>query len=360
MPEANFDISYLYFWNSLITCTVNGVGILSAFAALSVSKSSKSRSTNVAAVLLAVILVILLGCYPIEWGYGTDRENYAVNFYRTSETISNAIVGKDSEFGFTLLNYILGRFLNVNQYFVAIAIVYICNYFIALRRMTGKSIYWLLASVVLSMGFTSYNLNTMRAGLALSFVMLALSMYPSKFKMLVCMVAAGSIHTSALIPSAMVLISSYYSNTRLYYILWLLAVPVSFVAGNFFNTLFSGIGDDSRNSYLTGTNDHYNIGFRIDFIIYSFVPMLIGGYYIIKRKFNDSFYKVLYSAYLLTNIFWILVIRANYSDRFAYLSWCFIPIVLVYPLLRSNVPVRSPGLWISAILLGETIFRSLL
>lgn len=60
--------------------------------------------------------------------------------------------------------------------------------------------------------------------------------------------------------------------------------------------------------------------------------------------------------YLLSNTFWILVIRANFSDRFAYLSWFIYSIVLLYPLVTHSI-VKRQGLWIGTIFLGLTLFR---
>jgi hypothetical protein len=37
---------------------------------------------------------------------------------------------------------------------------------------------------------------------------------------------------------------------------------------------------------------------------------------------------------MIANTFWILVIRANFSNRFAYLSWFLMAIVIAYPLLK--------------------------
>lgn len=86
--------------------------------------------------------------------------------------------------------------------------------------------------------------------------------------------------------------------------------------------------------------------------------MLVGWYYIYRKKFNDRFYTLIYNSYLLTNIFWILVIRANFSDRFAYLSWFLIPFLLVYPLLKQKLDLKE-GIWLGTILLAENIFRLL-
>lgn len=61
--------------------------------------------------------------------------------------------------------------------------------------------------------------------------------------------------------------------------------------------------------------------------------------------------------YLLTNTFWILIIRANFSDRFAYLSWFIYSVILLYPLVTRPV-VRRQGIWVATILLGMTLFRT--
>ena len=74
--------------------------------------------------------------------------------------------------------------------------------------------------------------------------------------------------------------------------------------------------------------------FRWDFLLYSFSAIAIAYYYIIKRRFKDSFYDTLFGIYAIGNAFWILVIRANFTNRFAYLSWFLLPAIIIYPLLK--------------------------
>lgn len=77
-------------------------------------------------------------------------------------------------------------------------------------------------------------------------------------------------------------------------------------------------------------------GFRWDFLAYSIVPIIIGWF--AERKGNiDSIYKYLLNAYILSNAFWVLVIRAQFSDRFASISWTLYSIVLAYPLLKLDI-----------------------
>ena len=42
----------------------------------------------------------------------------------------------------------------------------------------------------------------------------------------------------------------------------------------------------------------------------------------------------LFNIYLFANAFWILVIRANFSNRFAFLSWFLLALVICYPWLK--------------------------
>ena len=67
------------------------------------------------------------------------------------------------------------------------------------------------------------------------------------------------------------------------------------------------------------------------------MPILLVWYLTIKREFKDKSFNLLANTYILANAFWIMVIRANYSNRFAYLSWFLYPIVIFYPLLRFKI-----------------------
>lgn len=77
-------------------------------------------------------------------------------------------------------------------------------------------------------------------------------------------------------------------------------------------------------------------GFRYDFLAYSAAAVYTGWYFIFKKKYNDKIYINLYNTYLICNAFWILVIRANFSNRFAYLSWFMMGLVIIYPFLKKE------------------------
>src|SRR5690606_22308445 len=129
--------------------------------------------------------------------------------------------------------------------------------------------------------------------------------------------------------------------SKLYLWFWVISIPLSLAMGGFWQSLFAELmpGDDHRAStYLTGevyAEQFSKTGFRWDFVLYSFVGVFAAWYYIFRMKLKDEFYVRLCNTYLLANGFWILVIRANFSNRFAYLSWFLLALVIFYPLLRQ-------------------------
>ncbi len=109
---------------------------------------------------------------------------------------------------------------------------------------------------------------------------------------------------------------------------------------------FASLGfEDERVLYLTHGNiiddDFSSTGFRWDFLIYSATAVFAGWYFIVKKGFNDKVYVTLFTTYVFANAFWILVIRANFSNRFAYLSWFMMALVIIYPFLKQELIPRQ-------------------
>lgn len=351
-----FNYELWEIWKGSLFWFLTTLGIIGGLYALNSSNNIKIQNTKAIGFIVCTILIIFLGFFPIEWGTYTDREYYAKEYIDIQTT---GIITRNIDYGFSYISVILSHILSVELYFVIISFIYLFNYSYTIAKLVNKQYFWLLLIVVLSLGFTAYNINTMRAGLAISVIVLSVAFYPNKKKMIFCFIIAALIHKSVLIPCFMMVIAYFNDKSKIYFYLWLLSIPLSFATGSLFNTMFTALSDDYRTEYLIKDNSEYNTGFRIDFIIYSLLPIIIGWYYIFKLKYKDKLYHMIYNSYILTNIFWILVIRANYSDRFAYLSWFLIPFILGIPLLKGNLKINS-GKWIGLILLGETTFMFLI
>jgi hypothetical protein len=81
--------------------------------------------------------------------------------------------------------------------------------------------------------------------------------------------------------------------------------------------------------------------------------------YIFKKKYNDLIYSQLFNMYLIANAFWILIIRANFSNRFAYLSWFMLPLIVMYPILKNEIFIKQHQL-IGKIIFGYFLFTFVL
>ena len=84
----------------------------------------------------------------------------------------------------------------------------------------------------------------------------------------------------------------------------------------------------------------------------------MAWYVCVKHQIRDNWYDVICTTYCLCNAFWIMVIRAAFSNRFAYLSWFLFPVVIAYPLV--NLPIwedqdRKTG-WILIVYSGFSAF----
>ncbi|MFQ9022144.1 MAG: hypothetical protein ACLR6J_14180 [Parabacteroides merdae] len=73
-------------------------------------------------------------------------------------------------------------------------------------------------------------------------------------------------------------------------------------------------------------------GFRWDFLLYSAMPMWLGWYGSEEKiSLIAIFVVVAYILAVLANAFWVMLIRASYSNRFAYFVLVHVPVVLAYP-----------------------------
>ena len=141
---------------------------------------------------------------------------------------------------------------------------------------------------------------------------------------------------------------------------WLFSIVLSLIAGGPISNLLASLGFDERLSdYITADVDEgrfSHTGFRWDFLLYSSMPILLGYYLIFKKKVFNRTYLLLLGTYIYANAFWIMVIRAEYSNRFAYLSWFLYPIVLCYPLLRLKIWPKTQGQKTAIIMAGHLAF----
>jgi hypothetical protein len=205
--------------------------------------------------------------------------------------------------------------------------------------------YWFYAFILFisAFSFWSYGTNGVRNGIAASFFLLAISRDKWFWKLFWLFLALG-FHKSLLVPAVGYVLSMIYNRPKYFLAFWVLCIPLSLALGSFWESFFGTLDfEEDRLRYLEeGAEENYGegikkTGFRWDFLIYSASAVLLGCYYIFIRGFKDKQYYLLFNAYLFANSFWILVIRANYTNRIAYLSWFMIALIVGYPLLKKVI-----------------------
>lgn len=291
---------------------------------------------------LATLFGVYLGDAVLyEWGYRhIDQTTQYVSIFETEALFTNL----------QIFIYRLG--LHDYIYFATlISFIYMATIFIASYMVMRDYLWIALIFFITSFSFFGYGVNGIRNGAACHLAILGIIFFIEEKKLsqifaLILFAMAFSIHKSTILPILIVIFLRYISvGQKTIISIWIVSIFLSLFVGNYFGVLFSNLGlDDRMSAYLQGQDisvtmqqDLFGIGFRWDFLLYSAIPIVFTWYLTIKRNFRDKAFNIISGTYILANAFWIIVIRASFSNRFAYLSWFLYPLVIAYPLLRMNI-----------------------
>jgi len=211
--------------------------------------------------------------------------------------------------------------------------------------------------VIGSFSFWAYGTNGVRNGIATSFFLFATSRN-KRFYQYIWIALSIAFHKTLVLPAVGWILTSFVNRPKLYYYFWFATIPLSLALPGFWENFFGGLVEDDRATYFTDTryDDQFSkVGFRWDFLLYSFLGVGAGWYYLFKEKIKDETYARLFNTFLFANAFWVLVIRASFSNRFAYLSWFMMAIIIVYPLLKFQL-FPNQGVKFSLVLLSYYLF----
>lgn len=322
----------------------------------------QGRNNFIPALLIAIIYSLWIGARPISGYYFGDTSNYAHSYHLMQSTIF--IPSDSGEWVWNNLMYTCSQVMDVSAFFTLVDTGYFGFTLWACRRLTPNNIFISFLFCLGAFSCFSYGTNGLRNGLACSIILLMLSFITGnkreKIVAAVLAFVAFNIHHSTALPILMSVMSLLYiRNFKTAYGFWVLSVFISLVAGGAVTSFFAGLEFDERTSYLTSTAQDgafSHTGFRWDFLIYSMMPIVLGCYIICKRGIRDRNYELLLNTYTLCNAFWVMVIRANYSNRFAYLSWFMYPLVLAYPLLKLDIWGEQQGKYLNRIMLAHVGF----
>ena len=301
----------------------------------------EQQQSLIAPLLISIVLIFWLGNRPLSGAYFGDTSNYALSYKFFNG--NSMTIDWSKEWVWQALMVICKKLsLDVSAFLTVIEAGYVLAVFFAVVKFLPNNPLIGMLFVWSSLMYFSFGVNGLRNGLACHILLLALSfILDSKYIIgtLLCLISFG-IHKSTMLPIAAIATGFFFKDKVKYAIyIWVLSIPISLVAGSAATAFFASLGfDDRMSSYTDNSVDMFSSsGFRWDFLLYSSFPVLMIWYICIKRKVSDSWYNVISIVYCLCNAFWVLVIRAEYSNRFAYLSWFIYPIVIAYPLV--NLPV---------------------
>jgi hypothetical protein len=290
-------------------------------------------------LLLLLTIIFYIGLRPVNYRFG-DMVIYNLQFNR----FANGYIPKyEKDVLFEFFLYQFSKLGSATFFFFTCFLLYILPLFAFAKKMFKDYWFYAFYILVISFSFWAYGTNGIRNGIATSVFLYGLS-HKNKTTLFLILLLSVFIHKSLSIPFGAFFIAKYYNKPKVYLIFWFLAIPLSLVLGGFWEGFFMkfGFGNEDRlTGYFTsdqkGLDAAVKVGFRWDFLLYSATGVFAGWYYIVKKKFEDLYYNNLYGVYLITNALWVLVIRANFSNRFAYLSWFMLGIVIIYPLLKVKM-----------------------
>lgn len=286
-----------------------------------------------------IFILLFLGARPISFEFG-DMGNYN-NFFIEYQKGLDPI--PSSDFIFRQFMMLYADVANAELFFLTAFVLYFAPIYMALKKWFGIYWIWPFLTVVSLFSFYQYGVNGIRNGIATSLFLFAISQKTS-VKYLVFMLAYG-FHSSIILPIGAFLLFTCFPNIKYYYYGWFVCFILSSFSGVFGELIQSLPFLDSKISHygnLDMSNDDMGkVGFRWDFIIFSIAPIVFSYWLIFKRNFYDNTYILLLAIYLISNSFWLLIIRIPFSNRFAYLSWFIYGVVFSYPFLKFNFLINQ-------------------
>ena len=324
------------------------------------ARTRTDRSLNNISRFFVLFLVLFIGLRPIHKTF-TDMIGYANEFNR------HIIYNETSEFTWQFFfDTFYNLEANVHIWFLFIAACYVGLIWVTSKKIFNEKAWYPFLLFISCFFFFNYGVNILRAGVAASVVLIGLT-YLIRHKMniqtyivyiLISLIAFGT-HNASILSSVCCLVGFHFKSFKYPLLIWLACCVISYNIPDDFVNMFIGLGLDGRvDTYLSTEADETlfsHVGFRWDFLLYSAAPVIFA-IYVCKKYKTDEIYPKLVSSYLLANAFWVLFIRANYSDRFAYLSWFMYSLIFSYPLIKFGMN----KLFSVIILLGFVIFASII
>lgn len=274
---------------------------------------------NIFFMLLFYIIVVVTR--PFDLG---DTQNY-LDLFHTLRDSGLDFTRFRSENGFLLLTFALSSFISDRGYLLAICLFQTFLWLYFFRRNLDNNSFQICVFFFISF-FASYTLgtNVLRQGIAIPMVLIGVSFLFNNKKpaFIVFSLFAFLFHSSSLLIVLCSLVA-YYFNFRLlyYFLIWFIILVLAKVG--LFDLVISNVFQDLGYGHIVrdGAFDKYETGFRLDFTLFSLLPLIV--YFFIHKYFLSDYFMKLYLA---LNSILLMTYSIPYSDRVGILSWSLIPL----------------------------------
>lgn len=303
---------------------------------------SKTEGANIYGVkydnsyILLVAMILFIGTRPVNGVYFVDMGSYAETLRIYAGVPFEFQWDTDNKIFDNLILWYAHKSYDHTLFFVIVATIYFGAMYWGLKRLFPDSTKLAFLTYLAGFSTFSYAVNGMKAGMAASIFILALSLKDKKWICVLLLLVSLGFHHSMVMPIAAAIIAYFINNPKFYYATWVVCLIMCVLHVRYFQGIFADMADDQGAGYLMATEETTTayIGFRPDFILYSAAPVVMGYYFEMKGRYNLSQkYKFLIHFYILTNSIWMLCMYASFNNRIAYLSWFMYPIVIIAPFL---------------------------
>lgn len=357
--------SYYYFicWIFILLLTIGRFSEMQTFRSYFVIFQRENYKLMAA---FCVFYILFVGFRPISQVFG-DTVSYA-NIYEKMQTAGmlEGSGASESDWLFWDIMFTCSQITNVEFFFTFVLLFYVGLMFVGCKKIDA----WHCSTIMLfclgAFSFYTYSVNGIRNGVACSIVIMAIGgvckgerIWP----IVLAFIALGC-HKSVALPLACMFFTYFVRSPKLMYLTWLGAIVISLLFGEIIGDILSLISYDERLADNFNQEEADGLeadhSFRWDFLLYGSMPIILGAYVLFKQKIYNNTYLILLGTYIYANAFWVLAIRAMFSNRIAYLSWFIYPIVLAYPLLNLPVFNRNHSQKAAVILLAHFGFTTVM
>ncbi len=301
-------------------------------------------------ILFCAFIIFFSGTRGLR--VGTDTINYYNFFYLRGISIGSANIFYffehfQSDFLFEVIMYISFIFKDFHVFLLVVSAIMNITLYTFVRKFTdygrtGSSLL-LFLTFASSFIFLSHQLNTIRNGVSIPFVLLGIYYVTRRqnVKSVLFLVIAFFLHRTALIPIACIVIALLGERVEFKYfiILYVLFIVASYAGFGLNNLPFlQGLSDEGDLSKLSFKGETtYRVGFRLDFVLYNSFFLFIFYKFSDLKDRTDLF---LIKYFILASIVFFLNFNIPFSDRIGAYSWVIIPLVL-YNTVKNSFPNKK-------------------